>query len=585
MNYKAVKKKRIQKALFIVVSALVIICMICLTVKEGKTSKQEMLNTLRGNDPLLQNIIKKQETETVELDLNYKLVDDKSIYDLKNAGNLSVFLLDILPDDKYSIIDLEHPEIANEIKLPVIMQEGNKNGTARIGGFGYSSTSSNATIEIKGNPKENRKYHNFKIRLKDSASRHEGQSIINLKKAYGKPCKIEEKFAFDLFASLDEMMSLRTKFVQVYVKNEQSYSGDYENYGLYILVEQPDENYFINRDLDSSANMYQAENFDFTADKALLEIDDPNYSKKDFEEILDIKQGESHVALIDMIEAVNDENQDIDSIIEQHFDRDNIFAYMAMNVILGNEDMTTNGFMLYKPLLSTVWFVMPSNMSETMLCALDEQRYGVIDSGLSQFDGNLLYERILSKQENVTELIDKIDSLMERIDKNMVTSLTNQYITVLAEQLKVNPDRGIIKNSPEQIITGVQNYYAIMQKNVEQFKKNLNAPQKVVLENAQSNPETVSLKWEDAKTIIKQELNYTIEIAEDADFNNIVYVVDFIKDNNVNIPKGALPKGAKRFYWRVIATNMQGLSSGSANILKTNDDKIVYGAASFAVII
>jgi len=471
MGYTMNKEKQ-QKVLLQCTIILLLVIGAAALMVQGIPKKYDLLYTLRRSDPILQYYLGvNQADDSTEATSDYVLKDDKSLYNLNDITEVTVLLLEVHTAEEYSLSDLESPDIAENLKLPVVIREGTAQGTVKWEGFGYDAMAPNATIEVKGVPKENRKYHNFKIRLKNVAGRYEGQTIINLKKGYGKPCRAEEKFAFDLFASLPNMMSLRTEFVHVYVKNADAPSPYYESYGIYTLVEQPDENYFLNRSLDTSANMYQAENFSFRKEDVLLDISDPDYNKKAFETVLDIKQGTSHTDLLAAIDAVNNRNKDIDEVIEEHFNRDNVFTWMAMNVILGNQDVATKGYLLYKPLMSSVWFFLPANMSETMWAVSQESLMEEGIDGCVVFEGNLLYERILKSPENRQELIDRVDELMQYFSEGTVENLTNQYIVVLSQYLAVNPDKGILKDTPDQVIANISRYYEIMQYNVSVFEE------------------------------------------------------------------------------------------------------------------
>ena len=563
-------------------SSAVLLAAVILTAAGGGFSGS-LRNTVRGNDPLLRALIEREETAYTEEYEKGGLLDDKSLYALNRVGKVKVFLLEVHDKDGYDLTDFEKPEVSADLKLPATFKEGNSAGGPFFGGFGASAVAENATLEIKGSPKENRKYHNFKIRLKASAGRYNGQSIINLDKEYGNSCRIEEKFAFDLFAGLDEMMSLRTEFAQLYIKNTASPDPEYESYGLYILKEQPDENYFLNRSLDESGNLYRARSFDFTPGAGLLDVDDANYNKKQFEELLDIKQGESHTALLSMTADVNDMARDIDSIVEEHFNRENLLTYLAMNVILGNEESAAEGYLLYKPTTSAVWYILPEDMGGTMQAAMEPQRYQVMNSGLSQFSGNLLYERFLQKPGNVEALADRIEELMERIDPDAVRELTDQYIPVLADHLTVNPDRGMLKSSPDDIIRGVQNYYRVMLSNAEYFIENLDRPEPVTLLRALSNDKEIVLHWQEQRALLAEPVTYEIQAAADSGFKEIIFEAAGAAETSIAVPKRLFAEGQSRAYFRVNAVSENGRTAGSTNILKQEDGRQIYGAAEFTI--
>lgn len=575
---QGIKLNKYRRLILAGASALLLIIVASAAVQGGFSGS--LRNAVRGNDPILKVLIDR-EKRADEQYISTELTDDKSLYNLQRTGDVKIFLLEVSEKNGSDITDFESPEAAEGLKLPVLFQEGNSAGRPLFGGFGASAVADNATVEVKGTAKTNRKYHNFKLRLKDSAGRYNGQSILNLNKAYGNPCRIEEKFAFDLFALPEEMMSLRTEFVLLYVKNAASPDPEYESYGLYILTEQPDENYFLNRSLDAEGNLYKARNFDFTISEALTDVDDEGYSKNSFEELLDIKQGQSHTALLSMTADVNNMEKDIDSVVAEHFNRDNLLTYLGMNVLLGNEEEASSGYLLYKPAASAVWYILPEDMGETMKAAADPEHYQVMNSGVSQFCGNLLYERFLQKPANREALTDRINELTERIGPDRVRELTDGYIPVLADFLTVNPDKGMLKASPDDIIRTVQNYYSVMLENRKNFLENIDRPEPVILLRAVSDEKNIQLRWQKPRAILGEPPTYKVQVAADPDFKDILFEAAGLETESCTVPKSI--SGQLRAYFRVEALSANSETAGSANIFTDKDGRVFYGAAEITL--
>lgn len=507
---------------------------------------------------------------------DYSLQDDKSLYDLSRLGRVLTLYLEVGQNAKgHSLASLETPETARSARLPAILREGSAADPFAFDAFGYNAFSTNATLEVLGEPAQNRKYHSFKLRLKDSAGQYEGQSILNLKKGYGKPCRVEEKFACDLFSTLPSMLSLRTRFVHLYIKDLSSATPAYDNYGLYTLVEQPDENYFLNRSLDTAGSLYKAEAFDFSLAAALLEVSDPAYDKVAFEQILDIKQGDSHEGLLAMLGAVNDPALDIDAVVEAYFDKENLLTWLAMNGILGNGDCVTQGYLLYKPLLSQKWYFIPGNMSGAMPAGGDDNVAAVMQSGLSMFYGNLLYERFLSKEANARALEAKIDELMRRFTPGYIAGITRQYRPVLQAFLFVNPDQGTLKRGGAHILQRVAQYHACLEANVRAFKQNRAAPRKVELLEPLRQEGGFLLSWTPSRQLGGGTLAYTLEVAADPGFTAMLHTQELAGTQALVT---GLPAGW--FYYRVWATDEKGGRAGCVNISKSADDSLLYGAAA-----
>jgi len=566
------------RALLAVCCALALAGTMGVMAVRSPTGSGDFLRELRSKDPLLQAILSGAgESPAVQPLSDYKLEDRKSLYNLENAGNVVTLMVEVYGKRGDSLASFETPETARTLKLPAIVREGTEQGTTAWNGFGSNAVAANATLEVKGEPKINRKYHNFKIRLESGAGQFDGQTVLNLKKAYGKPCRIEEKFAFDLFAMLPEMMSLRTRFVHLYIMDKESPNPGYIDYGLYTMVEQPDKYYFTNRSLDDSGSMYQAENFDFSLSAELVDVSSPTYSKSAFEEILDIKQGDNHKDLLEMLAAVGDESRDIDEVIDAYFDRDNVLTWMAMNVVLANSDCVITGYLLYKPTLSQKWFILPGNMSEAMPAAGDPNRIKVCHTGCSMFYGNVLYERILQKPENVAELQARVAELMDYFDDSAVRALTDQYIVTLADYLVRNPDRGMLRSSPEAVIAAVGRYRESMLHNVAAFEDTLLSPRKVELLDAERDGSGgVTFRWTPSAQPGGAPPAYTLEISAQPDFSIVAasFETEATEATIQGLPQGYL-------YWRVTAADADGRIAGCVNTAELPDETILYGEAAF----
>ena len=53
--------------------------------------------------------------------------------------------------------------------------------------------------------------------------------------------------------------------------------------------------------------------------------------------------------LIAMINALNDNSKDFDTIFGQYFDKSNYLTWLATNILMGNRDTINQNFALYQP--------------------------------------------------------------------------------------------------------------------------------------------------------------------------------------------------------------------------------------------
>ena len=110
----------------------------------------------------------------------------------------------------------------NDIKqyaVEGILQVGDENGPLQ-GEVGYGETVHNAIIKIRGQTTTKREQKNYKIELKDGKGEWRDQRTINLNKHVGEGLRFRNKLAYELMKEITQMMSARTQFVTLYVKDE-----------------------------------------------------------------------------------------------------------------------------------------------------------------------------------------------------------------------------------------------------------------------------------------------------------------------------------------------------------------------------
>ena len=126
----------------------------------------------------------------------------------------------------------------NVIRLRLFCRSGMKMVHSRER-VGYGETAPNATVQVRGQTSSEYAQKNYKIELKKNKGTWRGQRTINLNKHMGEGMRFRNKLAYDLMKKIPQMLSLRTQFVHLYVKdNTDGTSDSFADYGLYTQVEQ-----------------------------------------------------------------------------------------------------------------------------------------------------------------------------------------------------------------------------------------------------------------------------------------------------------------------------------------------------------
>ena len=193
-----------------------------------------------------------------------------------------------------------------------LLQAGDEIGPIS-GQLGYGETTANASVRRRGGGSSRQVQKSYRITLKEGKGKWNGQKAIILNKYVTDPVRFTDKLAFDLMKSIPQMVSARTRFVHLYVKDRtEGQDGPFVDYGLYTQVEAINKTYFKNRDLDKNGSLYQAEAFDWQRHSDILKsATDADYDKQAFESLLEIQGEEDHTKLLALLDAVGDETQPV----------------------------------------------------------------------------------------------------------------------------------------------------------------------------------------------------------------------------------------------------------------------------------
>ena len=224
-------------------------------------------------------------------------------------------------------------------------------------------------------------------------------------------------------------MGLRTTFVRLYVKDTtKGSSAKFEDYGIYTQVEQLNKTALKAHGLDNRGHLYKVNLCEFYRYEDIIVLkDDPRYDLKKFEEILEVKGDDDHTKLINMLEAVNDFSIPIEKIIEEKFDMENIAYWMAFNLMVGNIDTQNRNFYIYSPQNLDRWYILPWD-NDGMLTRTEYKIVGRVDyeeweSGISNYWGNVLFQRCLKSEEFRKALDNAINDLKGIFTEELVNSL------------------------------------------------------------------------------------------------------------------------------------------------------------------
>ena len=196
---------------------------------------EEAVNTELGTKVEKKDIETNTDIHIRDKDLLYSQYDNQEIvtmYLTVSSGNSAEGTNHTWEEiNTYSAYDYERMGV-NRYQVAGLLQVGNEEGLIP-GELGYGQIAPNCTVQIRGQSSSRNPQKNYKISIKDNKGDWRGQTTIALNKHQGDGLRFRNKLAFDLLTHIDELMSLRTTFVRLYVKDTtKGGEAKFEDYGI-----------------------------------------------------------------------------------------------------------------------------------------------------------------------------------------------------------------------------------------------------------------------------------------------------------------------------------------------------------------
>ncbi len=475
------------------------------------------------------------------------------------------------------ISDRGFDEQGNKILIDVVVQQL-KDGRVCLTCLGYGVATANAEITQRGQSSRLSPQKSFKIRYFPDATDYYGENELNLKKHYDDELRIKNKLIFDLIKEIPNTLVSNTKFVHLYVRDLVGGNPEIVDMGLFTHHEEVDENFFIRRDLDPDGNLYNVNFFDFYRYEDAIKLEtDPDFSKKAFEEYLEINGSKDHTELINLLDAIDSDLMPINSVINTYFDRDNYLTYLAINMLTDNIDGSARNFKLYSPSDSKYWYFIYWDLDKTFLpetAMVDQWR-----SGIHLYMNDALHSEFLKLEYNRQELIDKVSELRTYFSEDKVDFLVNEYDIRIKDVLTTSPDMDYLIMSYDELIEEALLVPDKVEENYQMFLDSINYPKAVFIYDFERKSDYYILDWSDSYDFENESIEYSVKIATDPDMLNVVLAVDNIKDSQLPI----FELEAGNYFVSIISTNESGYSMQSYDRYKDSLGYIYLGVKNLVV--
>ena len=476
--------------------------------------------------------------------------------------------------NSYSTYDYDEMGV-ERYQTAALLQVGDENGPVE-GMVGYGENVPNATVQIRGQTSSRNAQKNYKIELKKNKGTWRGQRTINLNKHMTEGMRFRNKLAYDLLKGIPQLISLRTQFVHLYVKDTTDGSADseFEDYGLYTQVEQLNKTGLKNHGLDSNGQLYKINYFEFYRNEDVIKLQsDPTYDSAAFEELLEIKGNTDNSKLIQMLDAVNDYSIPIDKILEDYFDEENLTYWMGFQILMENVDTQNRNMYLYSPLNSDTWYFIPWD-NDNCLMRSEYNMTGFSDhksweSGISNYWGNLLFQRCLKSDHFRQKLDEAILDLKEYLSKERMSTMVEKYKDVVKPYLYEMPDEFYAPLTSEQYDEIAAALPKEIEQNYQLYVESLSKPMPFYIGVPETDGKKMKITWDPSYSFDAEDITYSVEMAKDYLFQDVIYSQEGLQipETQVSLPE------AGQYFIRVRAFNEEGDAQDAFDYYVTDEGK------------
>ena len=483
----------------------------------------------------------------------------------------------------YSVYDYEKWGVPR-YQVAALLQAGDDTGPL-AGELGYSETVPNATVQVRGQTSSRNQQKNYKIKLKRNKGSWQGQRTINLNKHQTDGLRFRNKLAYDLIRGIPQLIGLRTQFVHLYVKDENGSEPDkFVDYGLYTQVEQLNGSGLKAHGLDSNAQLYKVNFFEFLLYEDTIKLeDDPDFDRVAFEKLLEIKGDRDHHKLIEMLQAVNELDRPIDQTLDTYFDRENLTYWLAFQILIGNTDTQSRNVYLYSPQNSQRWYFIPWDHDS----AFFKKEYEIEkfagktswESGISNYWGNRLFQRALKSATFRQELDEAIQDLKGKLNPDYLSQEVAKYQETVKPYVTKEPDSTHLGLTPSQYDEVAAAIPKEIESNYQDYLDSLKKPMPFFIGIPEKDENgKLKVRWDAAYDLNGQKITYKVEVAKDFEFKEIIHT-----EEGITLSETVLDMPEKGHYFaRVTATNEAGETRHAFDYYVTEVGKH-FGVKSFFI--
>ncbi|MEE9337429.1 MAG: CotH kinase family protein [Methylococcaceae bacterium] len=409
---------------------------------------------------------------------------------------------------------------------------------------------SNATFRQRGNSAREAEQKSYRIKLDSKDSLWRGERKFQLNKHPWDLSRINNKLSFDLMQEIPHLTSLRTDFVNLFVDNV--------DFGLFTHVENVGKEYLTRRGWHKNSGVYKANSFDFFSSETFaLDSAGKPLDPKKFNSKLEIKRGKNHSKLLEMLNAVNNENNNFSSnVLEKYFNKNNYLSWFSASVLMGNDDVVSSNFYLLNRKDEDTFYFLPWDYDETWEATNPDLSRAW--SGVSGYWSSKLHKRYLQQPGAVAELIEAVNHIKNNyFSTSKIASKLDAYLPIVLPLVSASPDFDelpVVGNGPEmdEYMDNYNQTYTSIERNFQGFIDSIQYPMGFWIDKAFLNNGKLSLEWGSSYDLQGDNITYDIQISTSPEFRQSTIVKKITGLTSTEyVYNWSLPEGD--YYLRIIA--------------------------------
>ena len=427
----------------------------------------------------------------------------------------------------------------------------------------YMRNGTNASFEQKGKSTRAAKQSSFRIKLDTKTDLYNGERTFQLNKHFYDDTRVKNMFSFELFQSIPNFTSLRTRFVHLLI--------DGNNYGLFTHVEKCDKLYLKNHGFSDEDNLYKAQDYAFImVDKLKLNDKGKPIDPDGFDSILEIKNGKDTQKVIDMTTSIENAQTDdeFEVLFNKYFNRENYITWFAINIILANKDTVTQNFFLLNPKYSDKFYFLPWDYDGI---GYEDAVVPKWTKGVANWWMSPLHQKFLKIKKNRDDLNAMVRYLRDNyITDDKVHELLDKYKPLVEPYVTSLPDSRYLYGRWQAAYQFLRDGF--ISKNLQDYESQKGHPMPF-WQFSEYLDGVFALGWEKSVDLEKDAIIYTLDVSDNVDFNTTIIHEENLDENNskitvdkytgslaYKITDSTLLEKGKTYYMRVVSYEKNNLT-------------------------